>query len=95
MQSKHSIIHQNIRNLVLSRSWIQASLIIFVVACAILPIAQGALAGSVKIGFLLKTMQEERYRTDKHLFIARAESMGTTVIFNSSANDELIKSRNP
>lgn len=42
-----------------------------------------------KIGFLLKTMQEARYQTDKALFIARAESKGAEVIFDSSGNDEL------
>ena len=43
----------------------------------------------VKIGFLLKTMQEARYQTDKSLFIARAESQGAEVIFDSSGNDPL------
>ncbi|MFA3917036.1 substrate-binding domain-containing protein [Ruegeria sp. 2012CJ15-1] len=43
----------------------------------------------VKIGFLLKTMQEARYQTDKSLFIARAESQGADVIFDSSGNDPL------
>ena len=31
-------------------------------------------AQDMKIGFILKTMQEERYQTDKSLFIARAEA---------------------
>ncbi|MDP5220227.1 substrate-binding domain-containing protein [Ruegeria sp. 2205SS24-7] len=44
---------------------------------------------NVKIGFLLKTMQEARYQTDKSLFIARAESQGADVIFDSSGNDPL------
>jgi len=43
----------------------------------------------VKIGFLLKTMQEARYQTDKSLFIARAESQGAEVMFDSSGNDAL------
>ncbi len=42
-----------------------------------------------KIGFLLKTMQEARYQTDKALFVARAESNGAAVVFDSSGNDEL------
>lgn len=45
--------------------------------------------GSVRIGFLLKTMQEARYQTDKSLFIARAESKGAEVVFDSSGNDPL------
>jgi D-xylose transport system substrate-binding protein len=44
---------------------------------------------AVKIGFLLKTMQEERYQTDKARFIAHAESLGAKVLFNSSGNNEL------
>jgi D-xylose transport system substrate-binding protein len=36
-------------------------------------------------------MQEERYQTDKALFIARAESLGAEVLFDSSANDELLQ----
>ena len=34
-------------------------------------------------------MQEARYQTDKSLFIARAESQGAEVIFDSSGNDAL------
>ena len=46
---------------------------------------------AIRIGFLLKTMQEERYQTDRALFIARAESLGAEVLFDSSANDELLQ----
>lgn len=44
---------------------------------------------TTRIGFILKTMQEARYQTDKALFVARAESKGAEVIFDSSGNDEL------
>jgi len=44
---------------------------------------------SVKIGFLLKTLQEERYQTDKSQFITHAESLGAQVLFDSSGNNEL------
>lgn len=54
---------------------------------AMLPIS-GTQAADVKIGFLLKTMQEERYQRDKAAFIATAESMGAEVIFDSANNDE-------
>lgn len=50
-------------------------------------------SNELRIGFLLKTMQEERYRTDKALFIARAEAQGATVLFDSSSNNELIQLR--
>ena len=43
----------------------------------------------VKIGFLLKTMQEERYLADKALFISRAQSLGAEVLFDSAGNDAL------
>jgi len=52
-----------------------------------------AQAEELRIGFILKTMQEERYRTDKALFIARAEAKGATILFNSSGNDELTQLR--
>jgi D-xylose transport system substrate-binding protein len=42
-----------------------------------------------RIGFLLKTMQEERYQADKSFFIARAEAGGAQVLFDSGNNDEL------
>ncbi len=42
----------------------------------------------VKIGFLLKTMQEERYQRDKKAFIEKAESLGAEVIFDSANNNE-------
>ena len=45
-------------------------------------------AGKVKIGFLLKTMQEERYQRDKADFIAKANALGADVIFDSANNDE-------
>ncbi len=45
-------------------------------------------AKALKIGFLLKTMQEERYQRDKAAFIAKAESMGAKVYFDSANNDE-------
>jgi D-xylose transport system substrate-binding protein len=46
-------------------------------------------ADKVKIAFLLKTMQEERYQSDKALFIGRAESLGAEVLFDSGNNDAL------
>ena len=45
-------------------------------------------ADKVKIGFLLKTMQEERYQRDKAAFLAKARALSAEVIFNSANNDE-------
>lgn len=52
-----------------------------------------AFSQKTKIGFILKTMQEERYRTDKTLFTAKAESLGAEVLFDSSSNNELTQLR--
>ena len=45
-------------------------------------------AKSPKVGFLLKTMQEERYQRDRSAFIAKAEALGAEVVFDSANNDE-------
>jgi D-xylose transport system substrate-binding protein len=45
-------------------------------------------ADKVKIGFLLKTMQEERYQHDKADFTAKAQALGAEVVFDSANNDE-------
>jgi D-xylose transport system substrate-binding protein len=63
------------------------------VACAVTAIiglsaSTAMAAGKVKIGFLLKTMQEERYQHDKADFIAKANALGADVIFDSANNDE-------
>ena len=47
-----------------------------------------AAADKIKIGFLLKTMQEERYQRDKAAFLAKAKALGAEVIFDSANNDE-------
>jgi D-xylose transport system substrate-binding protein len=64
-----------------------AGLVVFATASAFS--LGAASAGDVKIGFLLKTMQEERYQRDKAAFIAKAEALGADVIFDSANNDEL------
>lgn len=48
----------------------------------------GVAEAKVKIGFILKTMQEERYQRDKAAFIAKAEELGAEVYFDSANNDE-------
>ncbi|ACY19086.1 substrate-binding domain-containing protein [Haliangium ochraceum] len=44
--------------------------------------------GPLKVGFLLKTMQEERYQRDKKAFIDKAQSLGAEVLFDSANNNE-------
>ena len=45
-------------------------------------------AGDLKVGFILKTMQEERYQKDKADFIAKAKELGAETIFDSCNNNE-------
>ncbi len=44
--------------------------------------------GIIKVGFLLKTMQEERYLKDRAAFIEKAEELGAEVLFDSANNNE-------
>src|SRR5271169_4609036 len=62
-----------------------ASLLAALIALTVNP--AGA-ADKIKIGFLLKTMQEERYQRDKAAFLAKANALGADVIFDSANNDE-------
>ncbi len=48
-------------------------------------------AQNMKIGFILKTMQEARYQTDKRAFMTRAKELGAEVLFDSSRNNELVQ----
>jgi D-xylose transport system substrate-binding protein len=50
--------------------------------------ATGVRAADVTIGFLLKTMQEERYQQDQAAFLAKAKELGAEVIFDSANNNE-------
>ncbi len=45
-------------------------------------------AKNIKIGFILKSMQEERYQKDKAIFTEKAESLGAKVYFASANNEE-------
>ena len=68
--------------------WRSVTQLFVCAACCIL-CGEAATAQPIKIGFLLKTMQEERYVTDQAIFLARAEALGAEVMFESSGNDEL------
>lgn len=68
--------------------------VILLFLCLVLPVLFTACkgkeddtSGKVKIGFLLKTMQEERYKKDQAFFIAKAEALGAVVIFDSCNNN--------
>src|SRR3954462_8052354 len=47
-----------------------------------------ALAGGPKIGFILSTMQEERYQRDKAVFEETVKKLGGQVVFASCNNSE-------
>ncbi len=81
---QNKIISQNRLTIILT-------IIIMSIVMLLLSLRARVFAEDVKIGFLLKTMQEQRYRTDKNLFITRAESLGARVVFDSSANDERLQ----
>ncbi|WP_213736795.1 substrate-binding domain-containing protein [Bradyrhizobium sp. dw_411] len=57
-------------------------------AVSVLSVRPAIAADKVKIGFLLKTMQEERYQRDKAAFLAKAKALGADVVFDSANNDE-------
>ncbi|MFP4661281.1 MAG: substrate-binding domain-containing protein [Halanaerobiales bacterium] len=44
--------------------------------------------GEIRIGFLLKTMQEERYLKDRDAFFEKADELDVEVIFAAANNDE-------
>jgi D-xylose transport system substrate-binding protein len=70
------------------RSRVSGTALLFVTALAMSIAALKAQADDVKIGFLLKTMQEERYQQDQAAFIAKAKELGAEVIFDSANNNE-------
>ncbi|MBS1983772.1 MAG: substrate-binding domain-containing protein [Bdellovibrionales bacterium] len=53
--------------------------------------------GKVKVGFILATLQEERYAKDKKFFEDKAQSLGAEVVFaaaNNSEQEQLAKVEN-
>jgi D-xylose transport system substrate-binding protein len=70
------------------RSRVSGTALLFVTALAMSIAAFKAQADDVKIGFLLKTMQEERYQQDQAAFLAKAKELDAEVIFDSANNNE-------
>ncbi|HBQ20574.1 MAG: hypothetical protein A2Z91_07305 [Deltaproteobacteria bacterium GWA2_38_16] len=68
----------------------KVSLLILSLVC--IPLTLSALPKKVKIGFILSTMQEERYQKDKTIFEETAKSLGADVIFESCNNNEQTQS---
>jgi len=48
---------------------------------------------TTKIGFLLSTLQEERYQKDKKYFEDKAHQLGAEVVFYASDNSERVQAR--
>jgi len=67
---------------------VAGGLAILLAAAFVPAITPAGAADRIKIGFLLKTMQEERYQRDKAAFLARARALDADVIFDSANNDE-------
>jgi D-xylose transport system substrate-binding protein len=91
VQQNACFVTRNYEEKIMKR--ITGSLIMTGLLLTITVIAHGAETRPIKIGFILKTMQEERYQTDKSLFIAKAETLGAEVVFDSSSNNELVQLR--
>ena len=58
----------------LSISIVSVMVAIFVLTSLLFGGVRGAEAKKIKIGFILKSMQEERYQKDKAIFTEKAES---------------------
>jgi D-xylose transport system substrate-binding protein len=70
------------------RSRLSRTALLLATALAMPLAATGVRAADVKIGFLLKTMQEERYQQDQAAFLAKAKELDAEVIFDSANNNE-------
>src|SRR3954451_16895652 len=60
----------------------------FILALCTTLVSSAAFAKPVKIGFILSTMQEERYQRDKKVFEETVKKLGGEVVFASCNNNE-------
>ena len=67
---------------------ILVSLRVLVLALLVTGASAPAFAKGPKIGFILSTMQEERYQKDKKIFIETVQKLGGEVEFSSANNSE-------
>ncbi len=61
---------------------------VLALAVLVAGVSAPAFAKGPKIGFILSTMQEERYQTDKRVFLETAKKLGAEVEFASANNSE-------
>ena len=66
-----------------------SSIFAMILVLTSLIVCQGYQSGTVKIGFILKTMQEERYQKDRAVFLAKAKELGAVALFDSCNNNEM------
>jgi D-xylose transport system substrate-binding protein len=64
------------------------AIVVSLLALASLAPAYAKAAHGPKIGFILSTMQEERYQRDKRVFEETVQKLGGTVVFASCNNSE-------
>jgi D-xylose transport system substrate-binding protein len=67
----------------MSKLFALAAMVCLLISCP------GHASERVKIGFILKTMQEERYQHDKTAFLSKAKALGAIPLFDSCHNDEM------
>ncbi|MGO9738389.1 MAG: substrate-binding domain-containing protein [Desulfomonilaceae bacterium] len=65
------------------------SIVVVILTLTILLSCPGYASDRVKIGLILKTMQEERYQKDRSVFLAKAKALGVIPLFDSCYDSEM------
>ncbi len=66
-----------------------SSIVAMILVLTIFIVCQGYPSEKVKIGFILKTMQEQRYQKDRTVFLNKAKELGAVALFDSCNNNEM------
>jgi D-xylose transport system substrate-binding protein len=61
------------------------------IACVSAPTDQMKKTGSVRIGFSMDTLKEERWQRDRDLFVGRAKELGAQVLVQSANSDDAVQ----
>jgi D-xylose transport system substrate-binding protein len=67
----------------------KGSIVLVILTLALLISCTCYASEKVKIGFILKTMQEQRYQKDRSVFLAEAKALGAIPLFDSCYNNEM------
>jgi D-xylose transport system substrate-binding protein len=65
------------------------SIFAMILVLTVFIVCQGYPSSTVKIGFILKTMQEQRYQKDRAVFLTKAKELGAVALFDSCNNNEM------